>query len=183
MRCVRTAHTAHEVRKHKDGTEICCLEPTHVRSRAHTVTVPVEERSQNLSVVLHLMLAEATPHCFPVPTRLMLHDVDPLCPEGEDLIRHASWLGLFCIGSRSPPTNEIACAALVTRRVPIPNAVLLELPGWRRRSVLTRKPGVKPRQIRGRVRLYVCCSACSCSQDSQHATCAHTVTYGLGPSP
>ena len=58
------------------------------------MTVPVEECSQNLSVVEHLMLAEATPHCAPVPTRLILHDVDPLCPEGEDLMQQAYSSGL-----------------------------------------------------------------------------------------
>ena len=86
--------------------------PTRQHNRVRTVTVPVEERSQNLSVVLHLMLAEATPHCFPVPTSVIWHDVDPLCPEGEDLVPASKFCQSFScfIGSKTPSAPGTACA-------------------------------------------------------------------------
>jgi len=108
MRCVRRA-IRNKPRKHDDDTEMRCPEPTRLRIRVRTVTVPVEERSQNLSVVLHLMLAEATPHCFPVPTRVILHDVDPLCPEGEDLVWQAYASGLRLVHWQPNTACRLGC--------------------------------------------------------------------------
>lgn len=63
------------------GIEVFALRTSQIRALGRagpTCTLPVLVLSQAASVVLQEMAAALTPHCFPVPTRVTLHDVDPV---------------------------------------------------------------------------------------------------------